>query len=179
MGNYDKFKNNSLLFKIILKQSKKVRHPTCLETNFILIPNFPQISTKCAPKNQKRNIFYESNQFWWILSIKSHFFNEFFLQQLTKSIFNFKFPAWFWSFFFEYFHLTNFSLFALSDKNTQKSTYKFAQKENVYIFFFILKLHCISLFCSISESMLDVRLFKNKLDFYVSDRGPLFKVFLS
>ncbi len=171
MGKYDEFKNNSLLFKIILKQSKKVRHSTCLETNFILMPNFPQISTRCAPKNQKRTIFHESNQFWWVLSfmprttlilgklIKSHFFNEYFLQQLTKSIFNFKFPAWFWSFFFEHFHLTNFFLFTLSDKNTQKSTYKFAQKENVYIFFFILKLHCLSLFCLISESMLDVRLF--------------------
>jgi hypothetical protein len=109
--------------------------------------NFPQISTKYAPKNQKRTIFYESNQFWWIWSfmprttlilgklLKYHFFNEYFLQQLTKSIFNFKFPAWFWSFFFEYFQLTNFSCSHFQIK-TQNSTYKFEQKENVYIFFF-------------------------------------------
>jgi hypothetical protein len=66
--NYDGFKNISLFFRRILKQSKKVWQPTCLETNFILILNFPQISAKYAPKYQKRIIFYEFKQFWWIWS---------------------------------------------------------------------------------------------------------------
>jgi hypothetical protein len=64
--NYDE---SSLLFQRMVKQSKKVWHPTCLETNFIFIPNFPQISTKYAPKNQKRTRFHEFNQFWWIFNI--------------------------------------------------------------------------------------------------------------
>jgi hypothetical protein len=50
----------------IVKQSNEVWYPTCLETNFILIPNFPRISAKYAPKYQKRIIFYEFKQFWWI-----------------------------------------------------------------------------------------------------------------
>jgi hypothetical protein len=66
--NYEGFKKSSLFFQRIVKQSKKVRHLTCLETNFILIPNFPQISTKYAPKNQKRTKFHEFKQFWWIWS---------------------------------------------------------------------------------------------------------------
>ncbi len=68
MENYDGFENSSLFFQIIIKQSKKVRHSTCLETIFILIPNFPQVSIKYAPKNQKRTIFHEFKQFWWIWS---------------------------------------------------------------------------------------------------------------
>ncbi len=67
--NYDGFENSSLFFQRIVKQSKKVRHSTCLETNFILILNFPQISTKYPPKNQKRTIIYEFKQFWWIFNI--------------------------------------------------------------------------------------------------------------
>jgi hypothetical protein len=66
--NYDELKNISLFFQRIIKKSKQVRHPTCLETNFILIPNFPRISAKYAPKYQKRIIFYEFKQFWWIWS---------------------------------------------------------------------------------------------------------------
>jgi hypothetical protein len=65
----DGFKNSSSFFQKIVKQSKNVRHPTCLETIFILIPNFPQISTKNAPENQKRTIYHEFNQFWWIFNI--------------------------------------------------------------------------------------------------------------
>ncbi len=61
--NNDELKNNSLFFQRIIKQSKQVRHPTCLETNFILIPNFPQVSIKYAPKNHKRTIFHEFKQF--------------------------------------------------------------------------------------------------------------------
>ncbi len=67
--NYDGFKNILLFFQRIVKQSKKVWYPTCLETNFILILNFPQISAKYAPKYQKRIIFYEFKQFWWIFNI--------------------------------------------------------------------------------------------------------------
>ncbi len=67
--NYDGFKNILLFFQKIVKQSKKVRHSTCLETNFILILNFPQISAKYAPKYQKRIIFHEFKQFWWIFNI--------------------------------------------------------------------------------------------------------------
>jgi hypothetical protein len=33
------------------------------------MPNFPQISAKYAPKNQKRTIFHEFNQFWWNLKV--------------------------------------------------------------------------------------------------------------
>ncbi len=55
-------------FQKIIKQPKKVRHPTCLETNSILILNFPQISTKYPPKKQKRTIFHKFKQFWWIWS---------------------------------------------------------------------------------------------------------------
>ncbi len=64
--NYNEFKSSSLFFQGIVKQSKIVRQPTCLETNFILILNFPRISAKYAPKYQKRIIFYEFKQFWWI-----------------------------------------------------------------------------------------------------------------
>jgi hypothetical protein len=67
--NSDGFKNILLFFQKIVKQSKEVRHLTCLETNFILILNFPQISAKYAPKYQKRTIFYEFKQFWWIFNI--------------------------------------------------------------------------------------------------------------
>ncbi len=67
--NYDGFENISLFFLRIVKQSKKVRHPTCLETNFILILNFPQISAKYAPKYQKWIIFQKFKQFWWIFNI--------------------------------------------------------------------------------------------------------------
>jgi hypothetical protein len=66
--NYNEFKNSTLFFQGIVKQSEKVRQPTCLKTNFILIPNFPRISAKYAPKYQKRTIFYEFKQFWWIWS---------------------------------------------------------------------------------------------------------------
>jgi hypothetical protein len=52
----------------IVKHSNEVWYPTCLETNFILILNFPRISAKYAPKYQKRIIFYEFKQFWWIWS---------------------------------------------------------------------------------------------------------------
>jgi hypothetical protein len=65
---YDGFKNIVLFFQRIVKQSKKGRHLTCLETNFFLILNFPQISAKYAPKYQKRIIFYQFKQFWWIWS---------------------------------------------------------------------------------------------------------------
>jgi hypothetical protein len=63
--NYDEFKNILLFFERIIKHSK-VKYPTCLETNSNLILNFWQIYTKYAPKYQKRTIFYEFNQFWWI-----------------------------------------------------------------------------------------------------------------
>jgi hypothetical protein len=66
MEIYDGLKNILLFFKRIVKQPKKVRHLTCLETNFILIPNFPQISAEYAPKYLKRIIFHELKQFWWI-----------------------------------------------------------------------------------------------------------------
>jgi hypothetical protein len=66
--NYDGYKNILLFFQRIVKQSKNVRHPTCLETKSILILNFPQISTKYPPKNQKRIIFHKFKQFWWIWS---------------------------------------------------------------------------------------------------------------
>jgi hypothetical protein len=66
--NYDGFENSSLFFQRIVRQSKKVRHSTCLETKSILILNFPQISTKYPPKNQKRIIFHKLKQFWWIWS---------------------------------------------------------------------------------------------------------------
>jgi hypothetical protein len=66
--NFEEFKNSSLFFQIFVKHSNKVWQPTCLETNFILIPNFQQISTKYAPKNRKRTIFHKFKQFWWIWS---------------------------------------------------------------------------------------------------------------
>ncbi len=68
MDNYDELKNISLVLIWNCKTVKRSWYPTCLETNFILIPNFPRISAKYAPKYQKRIIFYEFKQFWWIWS---------------------------------------------------------------------------------------------------------------
>jgi hypothetical protein len=69
MKNYGVFQNISIFFQRIIKHSKIVWQPTCLETSFILILNFQQISTKHAPKNQKRTIFHKFKQFWWIFNI--------------------------------------------------------------------------------------------------------------
>ncbi len=61
--NYKGFKNILLFYQGIIKHSNEVRYLTCLETNFILILNFPQISAKYAPKYYKWTKFHEFKQF--------------------------------------------------------------------------------------------------------------------
>jgi hypothetical protein len=65
--NYDEFKNSSLFFQRIIKRSEQVQHPTCLETNFILIPNFPQISIQHFVAQEMELIFLRGNNhiFLW------------------------------------------------------------------------------------------------------------------